>query len=332
MVAAHVTDSWTRDADRHDDRYFAVVFINGLAAPMFLLLAGSALAMAAESRARKVGAEAAAASVHRRGWQIFGLAFLFRLQSQLLGWGPLINLLKVDILNIMGLAMVFAAWVWRAGGTRGVRIALYAAATVAFTMLTPIVRETAWLDPLPDPIEWYFRPVAGRTTFTLFPWAGFLMAGALIGELLDAARTPAGERRLHAGLALCALAAIVGGYAASFLPTIYENAQFWTSSPTFFLIRLGVVTATIPLAWLVGLTWDPLVTVGRSSLFVYWIHVEMAYGSAVAPLKQALPLEISILAALALSALLYAIVLWKNRVIARRGIPRGLRILAPVLK
>lgn len=332
MVFAHVTDSWTRDADRHDDRYFAIVFVNGLAAPLFLLLAGAALAMAAGSRTRKIGAEAAGASIHRRGWQVFGLAFLFRLQSQLLGWGPLINLLKVDILNVMGFAMVLAAWLWRAGTARGTRIALYAAATMAFTMLTPIVRDTAWLDPLPDPIEWYFRPVAGHTSFTLFPWAGFLMAGALIGELLDAARTPAGERRLHAGLALGALAAIAGGYAASFLPTIYENAQFWTSSPTFFLIRLGIVTATIPLAWVASLTWEPMVTVGRSSLFVYWIHVEMAYGSAVTLLKGALPLQLSILAAFALSALLYAIVLWKNRVIARRGIPRGLRILAPVLK
>lgn len=332
MVAAHVTDSWTREADRHDDRYFAIVFVNGVAAPMFLLLAGAALAMAAESRARRNGVDAAFASVHRRGWQVLGLAFLFRLQSQLLGWGPLINLLKVDILNIMGLALILAAWMWGAVTTRGARVASYAVATIAFTMLTPIVRETAWLDPLPDPIEWYFRPVEGRTTFTLFPWAGFVMAGALVGELLDAARTPSGERRLHTGLAIGALAAVAGGYAASFLPSIYENAQFWTSSPTFFLIRLGIVTATIPAAWLVSLTWEPLVTIGRSSLFVYWIHVEMAYGSFVTPLKGALPLEVALLAALALSVALYGIVLWKNRLIARHGIPRGLRILAPVLK
>lgn len=332
MVFAHVIDSWTREADRHDDRYFAIVFVNGLAAPMFLLLAGAAMTMAASSRTRKIGAEAAAASVHRRGWQVFGLAFLFRLQSQLLGLGPLVNLLKVDILNVMGLAMIAAAWLWRASAARPVRIALYAAATVMFTMLTPIVRETAWLDWLPNPIEWYFRPVPGRTTFTLFPWAGFLMAGALIGELLDAARTPDDEWRLHLGLGLGSAAAIAGGYAASFLPTIYENAQFWTSSPTFFLIRLGAVVATIPLAWLAPLVWAPIVTVGRSSLFVYWIHVEMAYGSAAVPLKRALPLEVSVAAAFALSALLYVIVLWKNRLIARHGIPRGLRILSPVLK
>ena len=29
------------------------------------------------------------------------------------------------------------------------------------------------------------------------------------------------------------------GYAASFQPSIYPVANFWTSSPTFFFIRLG---------------------------------------------------------------------------------------------
>ena len=47
-------------------------------------------------------------------------------------------------------------------------------------------------------------------------------------------------------------------------------------------------------------------TLGRSSLFVYWIHVEMAYGGLARPLKRALPLEVSLVATVALCALLYA--------------------------
>jgi len=332
MVMAHVTDAWTREADRHDDRYFLTVFVNGLAAPLFLLLAGVALAMAAESRARKVGEIEAARSVHARGWQVFGLAFLFRLQSQLLGWGPLANLLKVDILNVMGLAMVGAAWTWRLARTRATRVWIYALATTAFTMLTPVVREAAWPGLLPGPLEAYIRPDPSRSTFTIFPWAGFLMAGALAGELLDAARTASRERVLHAGLAMAAIAGVAGGYAASFLPTIYANSTFWSSSPTFFFIRLGLVVAAIPLSWLVGLTWGPLVTMGRSSLFVYWIHVEMAYGGLALPLKRNLPWEFAMGATAALTVLLYWIVIWKNRMMDRRALPSGLRFLAPVLR
>ena len=63
----------------------------------------------------------------KRGVQVFALAFLFRLQSQLLGWGALSNFLKVDILNIMGLAMIAAALLWRASESRAVRVVLFAA-------------------------------------------------------------------------------------------------------------------------------------------------------------------------------------------------------------
>jgi uncharacterized membrane protein len=332
MVVAHVTDAWTREADRHDGRYFNQVFLNGLAAPMFLLLAGMAVAMAAESRSRRIGVAAAARSVQIRGWQVFGLAFLFRVQSQLLGWGPFINLLKVDILNVMGPAMVAAGWLWQIGASRITRITIYAVATAACTFLTPVLREAAWVDLLPGPLEWYLRPVPGRTTFTLFPWAGFLMAGALAGELLDGARTRESERRLHLGLAIGALVAIAGGYAASFQPSIYPAAQFWTSSPTFFFIRLGLVTAAIPIAWLFNLSWGPLVTMGRSSLFVYWIHVEMAYGGIAIALKRRLPWEWSIAGATALCVLLYLLVRWKNRLMEHRTLTPPFTVLAPILK
>ena len=60
-------------------------------------------------------------------------------------------------------------------------------------------------------------------------------------------------------------------------------------------------------------------TLGRSSLFVYWIHVEMAYGGIAMPLKRALPLELSLLATVALCALLYAIVGWKDRKMRERS-------------
>src|SRR5688572_33014699 len=112
MVMAHVTDAWTRLDDRDRFLYMLTVFVAGLAAPVFLFLAGLTPSMAASARASKVGHAAAAAMARWRGLQIFGLAFLFRLQSQLLGWGALGNFLKVDILNVMGIAMMVAAVPW----------------------------------------------------------------------------------------------------------------------------------------------------------------------------------------------------------------------------
>jgi len=350
MVGAHVTDAWTSLDERSRTLYMYVVFIAGMASPLFLFLAGLTIAMAASARAVKVGHAAAAALARKRGLQIFALAFLFRLQSQLLGWGAFVNFLKVDILNVMGLAMIAAAVLWSLSANRLVRIALFAIATVIVAMATPLVREASILAALPDAIEAYVRPLPGRTNFALFPWAAFVFAGGIAGELVVAAQAESQERRLQAGLLISGLAGMALAYAASFRPSIYPVADFWTSSPTFFFIRLGICTVMVSFAFGVdhfhaflrrrfaigaGTTDVPgrvIATLGRSSLFVYWIHVEMAYGGIARPLKRALPLELSLLATVALCALLYAIVRWKDRKMAGRALTGVWRIFTPVLK
>ena len=350
MVGAHVTDAWTRPEDRGRTLYMVTVFVAGLAAPLFLFLAGLTTSMASSARASKAGHAAAAGMARRRGLQIFLLAFLFRLQSQLLGWGALNNFLKVDILNVMGIALIAAAIIWGLSERRTTRIFLFAVATLVVTMTTPLIREAGILAALPDPIEAYIRPLPGRTNFALFPWSGFLLAGAIAGELVFAVRDASRERLLQVAFLVAGLVAIAGGYAASFQPSIYPVANFWTSSPTFFFIRLGVCTAMLPIAFGIDLFHafarrqfgsyfsEPdvpgrvLNTLGRSSLFVYWIHVEMAYGGLSKPIKRALPLELSLAATVALCALLYAIVRWKDRKMQSVQLTGPYRVLAPVLK
>jgi uncharacterized membrane protein len=350
MVGAHVNDAWTRQEDRGRRLYMVTIFIAGLAAPLFLFLAGLTLSMAASARASKVGHAAAASMARLRGLQVFALAFLFRLQSQLLGWGALINILKVDILNVMGVAMIAAALIWSVSVDRVARIVLFAIATIVVAMTTPLVREAAVLAVLPDAIEAYIRPLPGRTNFALFPWASFLLAGAIAGELVYAAQSEAQERRLQCGLLIAGLIGIAGGYVASLQPSIYPVANFWTSSPTFFFMRLGFCTAMLPIARGIDLfhafarrQWSSyfsepdvpgrvIATLGKSSLFVYWVHVEMAYGGLSKPLKRALPLEVSLLGAVVLCAVLYKIVVWKDRKMKTIELTGPWRILAPVLK
>jgi len=354
MVLAHVVDSWTEESSRHDFAYYTAVFVGGLGAPLFMFLAGLAQVMSANAKARRDGSVAAGRrAMWRRGWEVFALGLLFRVQSQLLGWGALSNLFKVDILNVMGLSMVATALLWGLGSSRGARVTLLALAAGLATFATPIVRALPWLDALPDPLEAYLRPAAGLGAFTLLPWAGFLFAGGIAGELVDAARASGRQLRLQIGLAAAGLAGIALAWWASFRPSIYVSANFWTSSPTFFFIRLGICTALMPATWAHCWFWldtaasrslparlmEPGVAVtravellGRSSLFVYWIHVEMVYGVIATPLKRTLPLGESLIATLLLSALLWAIVEWKNRWMAGVVLPRPFGILAAVLR
>ena len=326
MIASHTLDSWTRLDERSRQGYVWSNIVGGYGAPIFLFLAGIALSLAVSSRLRKgVALAEAAAAARRRGWQIFGLAFLFRLQSWLISGGGFPGaLLKVDILNVMGLSLVGCGALWSLAGGRRSRLLVLTAAAVAVAMATPIVRSTPLLAPLPDPLEWYLRPPAEGATFTLFPWSAFLLAGAALGVVLDAARTAAQERRVNVVLACAGPAIALAGYTASFLPPIYAVTSFWTSSPTFFFLRLGVLITALPVAY----AWTSvrrgrsrLQEFGVASLFVYWIHVEMAYGVISLPLHKRLPFEGAFAGFILLTIVLFGLVKLRDRVAADR--PNG---------
>jgi uncharacterized membrane protein len=323
MIEAHVLDGWTAVAERQRPGFGYAMVLGGFGAPMFLFLAGVSLVLSAESRYRKSGDfRASWRGVQKRGWQVFGLAFLFRLQSFILTGGySLIGLLKVDILNIMGPAIAIAGLAGERVRTRAGRAATFGVIAAAIAMLTPIVRVTPALAWLPDPVEWYFRPSPTRTNFTLFPWAGFVFAGAVMGVAIDSLRRAEHVARVQMGLAALSVALAAAGYWTSFLPSVYAHSDFWTSSPTFFLLRVGVIALLLPLAYFweqapwrgVVSRWSPLEEFGRSSLFVYWIHVEMVYGFISRPLRRNLSLETAILADVLFSAFLLSLVLLKNR-------------------
>jgi len=285
MIEAHTIDSWTRLDARGSWQFRWAMISAGFGAPLFLFLAGTTVALSAGSKLRRSGdLHAASRAVVRRGLWVCCLAFLFRVQAWVLGMGSPRSLLKVDILNIMGPSIAAAAGLWGAFRSPRARVAAFAAVTLAIALLTPIVRVTPLLDSLPDPVEAYIRPIRGLSNFCIFPWAGFLFAGSLVGVLLDGVRERTAETRLQLRIFAAGTALALGAYAASFLPTPYARSEFWGSSPAFFLLRVGVITAGLAIgyAWNARAgaesRWSPLQQLGRSSLFIYWIHVEMVYG------------------------------------------------------
>jgi uncharacterized membrane protein len=295
MIEAHLLDSWTRFPDRQTLAYVYAVILGGFGAPLFLFLAGVAVPLSAGVKFRRAGdVKAASRAVRRRGLEVFGLAFLFRAQAWILGWSRARELLKVDILNIMGPSIAAAGWLWGAAQTWRVRLGLFSVATLAIGFLTPIIRALPIVPMLPDPVEAYIRPVAGLSNFVFFPWAGFVFAGAIAGLLIDAARVLQDERRTNIALGTAGIALACGAYGASLLPSAYSQSHFWTTSPSFFFLRTGILVAAVSVAYLWesrpggAEKWSPLRQLGKTSLFIYWIHVEMIYGLVSADLHKAL--------------------------------------------
>ena len=186
MIEAHTLDAWTRPADRSTYWFQRLTMLGGFAAPLFLWLAGLSLVLAAGRTYGRSGSRATATNaVVRRGTEIFILAFLFRLQAFVVSPGSWpITIFRVDILNIMGPAIACAGLVW--GASRGSKSAATSCAVLAIgiAMLTPMVRTAHWVDVFPLWVQWHIRPFGDHTTFTFFPWSGFVFAGAAVGSLL----------------------------------------------------------------------------------------------------------------------------------------------------
>jgi len=60
--------------------------------------------------------------------------------------------------------------------------------------------------------------------------------------------------------------------------------DYWHTSPNFLLLRCGILLGILALAhvwcrWGLGhLTFSPLTQLGKTSLLVYWVHIEFVYG------------------------------------------------------
>jgi uncharacterized membrane protein len=324
MIEAHTLDAWTRAADRGTQAYAWLTILGGFAAPLFLWLAGVGVALSASRTVARGGTRAAVVeAICRRGLEIFLLAFLFRLQAFVISPGSApVMLFRVDILNVMGIAMVAAGLLWPLADRPVPRVVLYAFAATAIALVTPIVRASPLVDALPVWMQWYVRPAGELTTFTLLPWAGFVFAGAASGALV-AEVDGREERRLHAAFLAVSLATIGLSGIASTLPSIYSvPSSFWTSSPAWFAMRVGIVMlafsalAALPDTWREG--W--LGRLGRASLFVYWIHVELVYGYASWLWRRKLPLWGTGLGFAAFVLLMLGAVVLRDRYVGRRAV------------
>ena len=332
MIEWHTVDAWLADAARTGRPFGVLAFIGGWAAPLFLFLAGVAIPFAAGSHMRKGRSMAEAAWVlQKRGWQVFFYAHLFRFTSFLFNpWARGDSIFKPDILNILGLGLVAGAWCWGRSATIARRVLWLLVPAAVIVLISPLVRGWWWPTLLHPRLEAYLRPNGGWGQFALFPWVAYVFVGACAGVWIATARKPEDEPRFHARLAMAAAAVMVAGWVGMYLPSPL-GSSFWTTSLSYFLIRTGAMTLMLALAWLwmtrpTARHWSPTVLFGQTSLFVYWVHVELAYGIFSLALKRSLTLPQMGVAYLLFTALmLVAAAWWAKRTAAGPWIPEHLK-------
>ncbi|MCU1243938.1 MAG: hypothetical protein JWO71_4664 [Candidatus Acidoferrum typicum] len=301
MFQAHCYNSWLNADARKSEFYRWSQALATLPAPLFIFLAGISTALVTQRlREKGVPRNAIARTTILRGAEIFGLGLLFRGQEYLLGYpkSPWTDLLRVDVLNILGLSMMLLGvlcWLTASAtpeksNTRTMLWGLAVAAVIA--IVTPWLWTTHQPRWLPWPLESYVNGVHIYSQpqvwlFPIFPWVAFGFVGLAIGFLLFSELSRTKE--------IVVLVAIgVAGIAVSLLSLLFDAGpirlysaaiyDYWHTSPNFFLIRCGVLLALVFLAYawcrwgLAQRGFSPIIQLGNTSLMVYWVHIEFVYG------------------------------------------------------
>ncbi len=290
MLQGHVFHSFARPELREQGPWVISQFIGGMTPALFLFLMGITLAFGMDGRQRKGVAPVGRwrTAMNRAGY-FFILAFAFRIQLWLFAYpqSPIQDILKVDILNCMGAAVLVLSGFAMLTTQQRIHAGFIAGSAIA--VASPLV---SMIGPsLPEVLRMYLVP-DGRY-FSFFPWAAFPAFGLAVGSILRLVT----EDQLHRVMqwaAIVGFGLIISAQYFSNLPyTLYPTVDFWLNSPGLIFIKFGVILVTLALAFLwthhgAGQGWSPFRQLGTTSLLVYWVHIELVYGRWFGNWKEAL--------------------------------------------
>ena len=354
MFQTHGYDSWLSETARHTELFRLSQLAGTLPAPLFLFATGISLAFVT-GRALQKGITPGEASrkAMLRGAEVFGFGMLFRVQEFVLGQpsAPWTDLLRVDILNIIGIAIVLMGGMfWLTAPYMHARHAIqrasdaaprsrYVISAIAVAALIALATPPLWTTHRPRWLPWYLESYINGVhnldapqpwLFPVFPWVAFAFAGLAFGFVVFSPRARAHETAAFGLTGVAGVFCVLLGRWMDARPEqLYAVYDFWHTSPNFFLIRAGVLLAIVFMAyawcrWGFALKgFAPIMELGRTSLFVYWLHIEFVYGrfSILAKRSQTIPAATA--GILVIFAAMVAVAVIRNR--AKGG---GLRALA----
>jgi uncharacterized membrane protein len=328
MIQCHTFNSFTRLDLREGGPYVLTQFIGGMAAPLFLFMAGMTTAFQMESLERRERSAWRRWLISlKRAAYILAIAFTFRFTNWAFSMphASAAELTKVDILNCMGVGMAVLAVSSVFRGDARTRFAV--GAGLAIAAASPIMANLPW-SGVPALLQEYLVPGSGRGRFPFFPNVAYIAFGQAIGAIVKRAATERFDRLMQWSMLIGFGMIFTGQYFSNIPYSFYSKVNFWTDSPALIVIRVGICLMLMAGAYLwteycVGTGWSWMQAMGKNSLMVYWVHVMIVYGSLVQPIKRTFSIPQAGLATLTVTLMMVALsalwLTWKDRKAAKKS-------------
>jgi uncharacterized membrane protein len=298
MIETHVLNATLVPSLRLELPFKILDFINGLVAPAFLFASGLAYAVVTRRKLRDY--LSFGPPLLRQLWRLLFILIIgyglhipkfdyhhLRYEAGAEAWRVFF---QVDVLQCIAVSLLVLQVLLLVLRSEKRLYQVIAGLTLGIVLASPPVWGVDFWTLFPIPVAEYFN---GRhfSGFPLFPWSAFLFAGALMGYYYlraggDApvaslpAKVPYIKRVTWLGLALVLLS-----FPLDFLASaIYPVYDYWRSSPSFYMLRLGLVLLLCAGAFAFefrrGVSPRSIVTlIGRESLLVYTVHLMLIYGN-----------------------------------------------------
>jgi uncharacterized membrane protein len=296
MVQGHTIDVLLSDQYRNlSNPIFSLwFFMRGMTAPIFLFTAGNVFMYLFRLVNEPFGKNPRVKKGIIRFFLLLVLGYLLRYPTPTLFYFSNVSLgqwktfFAVDVLQLIAFGLLFlmiAAFI--AEKLKISDYIVFTFFTLFFFILSIPFSKIDWLRIFPIALAGYFYNGSG-SNFPLFPWAGYVIAGGILGSYL--AKHPNIFKTAKFSLNLTFLGAMfiilsIIGHQVELAFNV--KSDFWSNSPNLILYRMGIVLFLNSVVSFISLEVNSIpkffILVGRNTLLIYIVHLMILYGSAWNP-------------------------------------------------
>jgi uncharacterized membrane protein len=296
MVQGHTVDVLLAQQFRSSELpvYAVWHFLRGMTAPIFMFTAGTVFTYLFRSVKKPFFQNYRVKKGLRRAALLLFIGYLLRYPSWTIvdfsqvspeSWK---SFFIVDVLQLIGLSLLlllltlFIVEKLKLNYTT----TFIVSASLIF-LISPFITNINWNLYLPAPIAAYFYSGSG-SLFPVFPWAGYVISGAVLGSFLAAKPMVFKTSRFSILLSIFGatflLTAILSSTIINALGINVFNPQL---SPETIFYRMGFVLLLTSVVSYISLKVEHipflLILIGRNTLLIYVVHLIILYGSIWSP-------------------------------------------------
>lgn len=296
MVEGHTVDAFLSDAFRNPNSasFNLWLTIRGFTAPIFMFTSGVAFTYLLRLNKEPFFQNPRVKKGFFRFITLILIAYLLRYPTytffnfSVVTRDQWMTFFTVDALHLIGFGLFFILILAFAAEKLKLNDwIVFAIGALFFFLMFSVTEKIIWTNFLPIPFAAYFYHGTG-SLFPFFPWAGYVICGAILGSYLAHNPNSFGTKKFSLQLFAAGASILVVAAGIEIVENIfYSGKTFCTDNLYVITFRLGGVLILNSIMSFISLrikTLPDLVKqVGRHTLLIYAVHVIIIYGSAWIP-------------------------------------------------